>query len=61
MRIVEKFATKMKAKAIVSANGIARRGDSNTLVGDGRKTRSAGELTDNPPIGEMIIKDDWIA
>ena len=49
----------MKAVAIVGAGGIARRGNGHALVRHGRT--AAGELGDDPAIGQVIVEHDRVA
>ena len=48
----------MKGIAIVSAGGIRGSRDGDALVGWDRR---AGELADEPAVGEMVVEDDRVA
>src|SRR5471030_1631184 len=59
MRIVEKIGAEVKAIAIVGAGGIRGSRDGYALVG--WDSPRAGELADEPALGEMVIEHDRIA
>jgi len=51
----------MKAIAIVAAGGIGRGGNSDAFISDRAVTGGLGKLSDDPSIGQMVVKDNRIA
>jgi len=58
MRIIEKVGAQVKGITIVSAGGIRGSRDGDALVG---RNRCAGELADEPAVGDMVVEDDGVA
>src|SRR5206468_12100769 len=58
--IVKKVGAEMKAVAVVCAGSISGGGNGNALVGNWAAGR-AGELGDDPAIGQVIVEHDRIA
>ena len=57
MRIIESVGAEVKGIAIVTAGGIAGRGDSDAFIGN----VSAGELADEPAVGKVVVENDRVA
>ena len=51
----------MKAIAIVAAGGIGRGGNSDAFISDRAVTGSLGKLSNDPSIGQVVVKDNGIA
>ncbi|PYM00767.1 MAG: hypothetical protein DMF19_08345 [Verrucomicrobia bacterium] len=51
----------MKAVAIVAAGCIGRDGNSNAFISDRAVTGGLGKLSDDPSIGQVVVKDNRIA
>ena len=51
----------MKPIAIVAASGIGGGGNSDALISDRAVTGGLGKLSDDPSIGQMVVKDNGIA
>ncbi|PZR75012.1 MAG: hypothetical protein DLM73_06450 [Chthoniobacterales bacterium] len=60
VRVVKKVGAEVKAVTVVSAGGVGRGRDGDALIGD-RPARNAGELADQPAVGQVIVEHDWIA
>ena len=58
MRVVEKVCSEVKAIAMVGTGGVRGRRDGNALVCWNRR---AGELTDEPAVGNLVVKDNGVA
>src|SRR5688572_23693195 len=58
VRIVEEVGTEMKVVTMIRAGGVASGRDGDALVS---RNGNAGELRDDPAIGELIVKHDRIS